>query len=155
MYQHIMVPLDGSELAECVLSHVISIATGCQIPRVTLIRVVTPIKLYGQETDMLTGDFERLVQTNRDVAKKYLDEKAEMLATKGVTAQTVVTFGIVVEALLDYAEKNNVDLVVIATHGRSGISRWVWGSVADRILRGSRMPVLMVRPPGCEPATRV
>ena len=53
--------------------------------------------------------------------------------------------------LAEYAEKNQFDLLVIATHGRSGVSRWVWGSVADRILRSACVPVLMVRAPGCVP----
>ena len=51
--------------------------------------------------------------------------------------------------LADYATKNQVDLIVIATHGRSGVSKWVWGSVADRTLRSACIPVLMVRAPGC------
>jgi len=58
-------------------------------------------------------------------------------------------FGRVVEELANFAEKNQIDLIIIATHGRSGVSRWVWGSVADRILRSSCVPVLMVRAPGC------
>jgi nucleotide-binding universal stress UspA family protein len=51
--------------------------------------------------------------------------------------------------IADYASKNDVDLIIIATHGRSGVSRWVWGSVADHILRSACVPVLMIRAPGC------
>ena len=53
--------------------------------------------------------------------------------------------------IAEYATKNEIDLIVIATHGRSGVSRWVWGSVADRILRSACVPVMMVRAPGCVP----
>jgi nucleotide-binding universal stress UspA family protein len=53
--------------------------------------------------------------------------------------------------LADYATQNGVDLIIIASHGRSGVSRWVLGSVADRIVRNSCVPVMMVRAPGCEP----
>ncbi len=59
--------------------------------------------------------------------------------------------GGVAEGIADYATKNDADLIIMATHGRSGISRWVLGSVADRVLRSSCVPVLMVRAPGCEP----
>jgi nucleotide-binding universal stress UspA family protein len=55
------------------------------------------------------------------------------------------------EMLADFAAKNQTDLILIATHGRSGPSRWVWGSVADRLLRAACVPVLMVRAPGCFP----
>jgi nucleotide-binding universal stress UspA family protein len=55
----------------------------------------------------------------------------------------------VAEDLADYAKKSGSDLIVVATHGRSGPSKWVWGSVAERILRSSCVPVLMVRAPGC------
>jgi nucleotide-binding universal stress UspA family protein len=52
------------------------------------------------------------------------------------------------ESLVDFVEANGIEMIIIATHGRSGVSRWVRGSIADRILRASRVPVLMVRAPG-------
>jgi nucleotide-binding universal stress UspA family protein len=153
MYKHIMVPLDGSQLAECVLPHVIALVTGCAIPRVTLVRVVTPLTVYGAE---LNGSLSPEVMTKVEseslaVARTYLDKKAEQLKNSGIQADANVMFGNVLEALTDYVERNAVDLIVIATHGRSGISRWVWGSVADRILRSAKVPVLMVRPQECPP----
>jgi nucleotide-binding universal stress UspA family protein len=57
----------------------------------------------------------------------------------------------VAESIAEYAEKNSADIILIASHGRSGISRWVMGSVADRILRSARVPVMMIRAPGCLP----
>ena len=69
----------------------------------------------------------------------------------GVNTQMEVLSGNPADSIADYATKNEIDLIIIATHGRSGISRWVWGSVADRILRSSCVPVLMVRAPGCVP----
>ena len=62
--------------------------------------------------------------------------------------QTVVVVGKVADTLVDCTEANNNDLILIATHGRSGVSRWVRGSIADRILRAASIPVLMVRAPG-------
>ena len=152
MYQHIMVPLDGSELAECVLPHVEAIAGGCSVDRVTLVRVVTPFHLYAYAEEKLPIKERRRLETAHiDNAKVYLDQIAERLKNKGVTAQPKVLSGSTVEELVDYANKNGVDLFVISTHGRSGISRWVWGSVTERILRASCVPILMVRAPGCVP----
>src|SRR4030042_1431536 len=129
MYKHIMVPLDGSELAECVLPHVVSVAKGCAVPKVTLIRVVTPITIYGTEFDGSIGlpELQKVEQENVASARKYLDKQAQLLKEKGIDAQAQVFFGNVLEWLTDFAEKNKVDLIIIATHGRSGISRWVWG----------------------------
>ncbi|HYB20519.1 MAG TPA: universal stress protein, partial [Thermodesulfobacteriota bacterium] len=69
----------------------------------------------------------------------------------GARVESAVLHGRAADALAEFATKNRIDLIVIATHGRSGVSRWVWGSVADRILRSSCVPVLMVRAPGCVP----
>ena len=53
------------------------------------------------------------------------------------------------ESLTEYTEKNGVDLIIMATHGRSGVSRWVWGSIADKVMRSSCVPVLLIRARGC------
>jgi nucleotide-binding universal stress UspA family protein len=83
------------------------------------------------------------------VAEEYLTELSKRVHYEGFKVETVVQVGSASEAIAAYAEKNGFDLIVIATHGRSGVSRWVWGSVADRILRSSCVPVLMIRAPGC------
>ncbi len=149
MYQHIMVALDGSELAECVLPHVEAIASGCQVSTVTLVRVVPPLKLYGgAETRLSPEERHRLEVDSLEMAAGYLEEKAEALRKKGVAVETRVLFGNVVEQLVDFARSAGVDLIITATHGRSGASRLFLGSVADRLLRASPVPVLMVRAPG-------
>ena len=150
MYQHIMVPLDGSELAECVLPHVEAIAKGCNVGKITLIRVVTPLHLHGGvESRLSPEERRRLEADSTDIARNYLDQVVKRLTDIGIAAKSEVLYGNVIDKLVDYADRNGVDLTVIATHGRSGVSRWVWGSVADRILRSACMPVLMVRVPGC------
>ena len=152
MYQHIMVPLDGSELAECVLPHVEAIAGGCSVSRVTLVRVVAPLRLYGGvESRFSPEERQRLEADTIDIARNYLDQLVERLKDNGIVAESEVLRGDAVDKLVDYAASSEVDLIIIATHGRSGVSRWVWGSVADRILRSARVPVLMVRAPGCVP----
>jgi nucleotide-binding universal stress UspA family protein len=158
MYKHIMVPLDGSELAECVLSHVEMIAKSCQLPpEITLVRVITPLKLYGGldfggvVEYISPNQIQLLEDTARKNAQDYLVTQVKRLKDDGIAAKSDVTFGMAAESLTQYAEKNGVDLIVIATHGRSGISEWFWGSVAERVLKTSKIPVLMIRPDGCGP----
>ncbi|MDP2931291.1 MAG: universal stress protein [Chloroflexota bacterium] len=153
MYKHIMVPLDGSELAECVLPHLNAVAGGCEIGKVTLVRVVEPFHLLrGYESRIEPEEQKHLDDDAKKVARDYLEQVAKRLKLDGMKVQTEVLYGKTADALIDYARKNDVDLVIISTHGRSGVSRWVWGSVADRILRHICAPVFMVRAPGCFPS---
>jgi nucleotide-binding universal stress UspA family protein len=160
VYQNILVPLDGSDLAECVLPHVQSIATGCGVGKVSFVRVVEPLYLrpyYSatgvDDTGLVFADKEvkRIEAEERKAAHDYLNNLLARIKYDGASVTAEVIEGRVAESLADYATKNGVDLIVIATHGRSGVSRWVWGSVADRILRSACVPVLMVRAPGCVP----
>ncbi len=157
MYKKIMVPLDGSPLAECVLPHVESIAKGCGPAKVILARVVEPFQFpLGDEGYAFTTEEMEKIEKDWDERKKAQAEeylkgiKKRFKGGKG-QVQTAVLDGRPAEALAAHAEKQKVDLIAMATHGESGISRWVWGSVADRILRSSCVPVLMVRAPGCVP----
>ncbi len=152
MYQTILVPLDGSKLAECVLSHVETLVRGSQAKRVIFARVVEPFHQYP------TGDYvlpesqvQKVEAESKAAAEKYLKDIVSRSRYNGVRVDSAVLYGSVADILAEFASKNQVDIIVIATHGRSGVSRWVWGSVADRILRSSCVPVLMVRAPGCVP----
>jgi nucleotide-binding universal stress UspA family protein len=152
MYQKIMVPLDGSDLAKCVLPHAEAIATGCEVKEVVFVRAVEPLHLPSASEWLPTPEErQRIESSHRSDAQDYLNQLVGRLKYDGVDIQSEVITGKAAESLADYAEKNGVDLIVIATHGRSGVSRWVWGSVADRILRSACVPVLMVRAPGCVP----
>ena len=84
-----------------------------------------------------------------DRARDYLEHIVKSLKETGVAAQSEVLHGHIVDKLIDYANMNEVDLIIISTHGRSGVSRLVWGSVTDRILRSVCVPVTMIRAPGC------
>jgi nucleotide-binding universal stress UspA family protein len=151
MYQKIMIPLDGSKLAECVLPHVEALARGCDIVDVALVRAVQPLQLTVGDFALEASQVARVDAESKAEAAKYLDEVAKRLSAGGARVTTEVLVGKDTEALADYATNNAFDLIVIATHGRSGIKRWVWGSVADRLLRAACVPVLMVRAPGCAP----
>jgi nucleotide-binding universal stress UspA family protein len=151
MYKKIMVPLDGSKLAECVFPHLETIVKGCKAAEVIIVEAVEPLSVpYGREVAHFTSlEQVKAFETHQKVeAEKYLKETVARLKKTGVNAKAAVVFGKASEALSDYANKNDVDLVIIATHGRSGVSRWVWGSVADRLVRSVSAPVLIVRAPG-------
>jgi nucleotide-binding universal stress UspA family protein len=153
MYKKVLVPLDGSELAECVLPHLETIAGGCGLQNVILLRVVEPfypmVGYVGEEVGMI--DINRINKDAKTAAENYLRQLAEKVNYKGVKIKWEVVMGGEAESIADYARKNEVDLIIIATHGRSGVSRWVMGSVADKVLRSSCVPVLMIRAPGCVP----
>ncbi len=146
MYQKILVPVDGSEIAECTLAHARVIAQGCQVPEVVLLRVVEPLFPAASE---LGEDWLRSAQEKAQAeAKDYLSKQADSLRKDGISVETVMVSGKAADEILDYASKNQVDLIIMCTHGRSGIYRWAIGSVSDRVLRHTRVPVLLVPPAG-------
>jgi nucleotide-binding universal stress UspA family protein len=153
MYKKVLVPLDGSELAECVLPHVEAIAGGCSTEVVIFFRVVEPVIMpsayYGP--DLSAEELTRLNSEHQAAAKKYIDDLVGRTKYSGVKVEGKTALGRPAELIADFAKDNGVDLITIATHGRSGVSRWVWGSVAERVLRSACVPVLMIRPPGCIP----
>ena len=152
MYKKILVPLDGSKLAECVFPHVRALVEGCRVGKIVFMRVVEPIKAIVVADAMMSAkDVERITASMVSEAEIYLKSLGQGSKYGGAEVESQVKMGNVAETLVDYATENGVDLIVVATHGRSGVSRWVWGSVADRILRASCVPVLMVRAPGCVP----
>ena len=153
MYQKILVPLDGSEMAECVLPHVEAIAQGCNAGSVLFVRTAEPVtSLTGGEEFAFGADTWRQIEAeNRAKASKYLEQLVGRVKYDGVKVNSDVLAGRPADSIVDYAEKHGVDLIIIATHGRSGVSRWVLGSVADRVLRTACVPVMMVRSPGCIP----
>lgn len=157
MYKHILVPLDGSELAECVLPHVIMLARAGTKTKITIIRVVTPLKIYGgfgyggMETTLNAELIQSIEDSNLKEAREYLSQQVKRLKARKITANAEVSFGGVAEVITDFAEKRKVDLITIATHGRSGVSRFFLGSVAERVMRTSKVPILMIRPPDPKP----
>jgi nucleotide-binding universal stress UspA family protein len=152
MYTRILVPLDGSKLAECVLPHVESIAKGCGVKEVVFLRVVQHLSQFCDFDGCVAEDTMKSIDAdNKAAAEKYLGEVIERTPYDGVSVKPEIIPGTPGEGIADYATKNSIDLIVIATHGRSGVSRWTWGSVADRVLRSACVPVLMVRAPGCVP----
>jgi nucleotide-binding universal stress UspA family protein len=171
MYKKILVPLDGSKLAECALPHAEKLAKDCRTEEVILVSVTERVQGYravegSTEPVVLSGGgwmgssqppLQRLVPEafgkKEKQAQRYLDRIAKKMAAKGIKVSTDVLLWKPAEAIVGYAKQYGCDLIVMATHGRSGPSRWAYGSVADKVLRSSGIPVLLIRAPGCEAST--
>jgi len=151
MYKRILVPLDGSELAECALGHVRAIAESGGVDEVVLLSVYDPpfqaggVKSYIAAEHVIEAE-ERLEAD----ARGALNRAADKLRKEGITVRAELIIGTDAAAeILKFAEANKTDLIIISTHGRSGVSGWVFGSVADRVVHRSNVPVLMVVPHSC------
>lgn len=147
-YKHVIVALDGSPLAECVLPHLKNFGT--EIGEVELVRVASPIELHFKAALPFDAkDEEKMNQAEVKEAGEYLQRVKSKLESWGLKVTTTVLIGQVADTLSEYLHKKQPDLLLLATHGRSGPSRWIWGSVADKVLRSSDIPVFLIRPPGC------
>ena len=154
MYKKIMVPLDGSELAGCVLHHAEALTKAFDVGEVFLVRVVEPFSPPYYGGDAVDAELvAKNEELRRVAAEKYIQETANNFNGNGAAVHPEVLFGRVAESLADYAQKHEVDLLIIASHGRSGISRWVMGSVAEKLLRTVNSPILIIRAPGSQCAT--
>ena len=140
MYKKILVPLDGSELAEKALKHAHILARSLHA-EIVLLRVVVFIT---QDFDVIPMEGAVSDEAIAD-AKRYLERASAGLRRLGLKVTTRVKSGRVADTIIDYSEKHAVDLIVMSTHGRTGPARWLIGSVADRVVRGGHVPVLLVR----------
>jgi nucleotide-binding universal stress UspA family protein len=152
MFRKMLVPLDGSTYSECVLDHAKVLATGCNVGEVVLLYVVEP--MYPGVYDIPQSAVEEAQRSSLNFGKEYLARISGKLKEEGIAATTDVAQGRAADAILDYAESHGVDLIIMSTHGRSGVTRWLVGSVADRVIRSSPIPVLLITPPGCRVQTK-
>jgi nucleotide-binding universal stress UspA family protein len=127
-YQKILVPLDGSELAEKALPYTKTIAKSKN----------SEVILFAVSITTSGGRRDRLLKT-------YMDVNAKSLKTNGIKVSISVAYGDVAEEIIEYADKNKVDLIIISTHGYSGIKRWMLGSVTQKVLYGTCTPILLVK----------
>lgn len=151
-YKHVIVPLDGSDLAECVLPHLEAVASNCQITTLELVRAVEPIEMHYRAAVPIDAAQEKQInQSAIKEAEDYLQNVKSRLDSSRMNVTTKVLSGRVADVLADYLKRSDADLLIMATHGRSGPSRWIWGSIADRLLHISDIPVFLVRPTDCTP----
>jgi nucleotide-binding universal stress UspA family protein len=148
LYNKVLAPLDGSEMSECTLEHIKIISNGCGTDLVTLILVVESGPTGGVWES--TGfSFSQAQEEAIRSANQYLSKIGERLAQENIKSENVVMKGNPADTILDYANQHDFDLIIMSTHGRSGPSRWAFGSVTEKVLRMSTIPVLSISPPGC------
>lgn len=90
---------------------------------------------------------QEAVDTQRAAAERYLNDLAEWLIESGISARAVTSIGLPADAIADYATRHGIGLLVVASHGRSGVARWAYGSVAGKLLHAAPAPLLMLRSP--------
>ena len=160
MYRKIAVPLDGSKTAECVIPHLEVVAKGCGTEEVILLSVTERITGYVEGIQLAKtgplpppGPVAKIplsVGKKQKQAERYLARIAKRLRIKGVNVKAKVLLGNPAEEIVAYAQENDCDLIAMASQGRSGASKWAhsigaYGGIADKVLRASQVPVLMVK----------
>lgn len=160
-YQRILVPLDGSERAAAALPHAETLAklAGAEL---ILIQVIPSAAMLVSETAVASpgmglptvdpflsaNQYESVEAALEQDARATLDAAAAPLEKQGIAVQKIILQGAPADAILSYAKDNQVDLIVMSTHGRTGLARIVFGSVAESVIRHSASPVLLVRVTG-------
>lgn len=143
MYSQILVPLDGSELSERVLPCVRLLAKGLGCP-VELLRSMEPLK--DQLADSAHGVYpHRVAESAKSHLEDYLNQHSRTLRAEEIVVSSTVHEGNPASVIIREAEKHENGLIAMATHGRSGIPRWLMGSVANKVLLGTSAPLLLVR----------
>lgn len=142
MYKKILVPLDGSPLSEKALDHAIKLSKIFDSEMI-LFQVVHFMPIYGSPELVAPLIVD---EKQKEFSEKYLARLVKEIEGKGVKARALVKTGqqVAVE-IIDFAKENGVDLVVMCTRGRSGISRWVLGSTAHKVLIRAETPILLLR----------
>jgi nucleotide-binding universal stress UspA family protein len=145
MYKKILLPLDGSELAKKALVEAEKLANFL-CAELILFQVVTFMPIYGSP-ELVTPLI--IDEKQKEAAEKYLSNLAEELKKKGLRVTVMVRTGqqVAVE-IIDFARESGVDLIVMCTHGRSGITRWMLGSVTLKLLTRGETPILLIRSKG-------
>ncbi|MFN8433875.1 MAG: universal stress protein [Anaerolineales bacterium] len=142
MYKKILVPLDGSAVAEGVLPHAKSLAYSEGAELILLTVAANPAMDYLFSDP---GIAETAVQEQVEKSKSYISTIEKELSTAGFKVSTLMRVGSVAEVILSVAEELQVDVIAMSTHGRTGAARWLLGSVAERVVHNSNVPVLLIR----------
>ena len=145
MYSKILVPLDGSTFSESSLEHAKIIAAGCKAKEVILLKVVEPLRGYATlARDIQAQNDKKAIEA----AKEYLSRISGELQKEGINTKIEIISGDPASEILDFSISNNIDLIIMATRGESGVMRWLLGSVSERVVLHATVPVITVSPGG-------
>ena len=149
MYKKVLVPMDGSDLAECTLSHLKSLIKDGSVGEITLLNVVE-IDIPWAELENRQFDLNALREPLFAASRKYLADVESRLGSQGIKVKKEsIEANRPADTITDYAKKNGMDLIVVATHGYTGLKKLMLGSVASGVLSQSSVPVLLIRPDAC------
>jgi nucleotide-binding universal stress UspA family protein len=140
MLDHILAPLDGSRLAECVLPHAVALARAFDA-RVTLLRIVAQASAPDEEqsVDPLRWHMRKTE------AESYLDSVGARLQEAGLQAEQVLLEGQAADGIIEFAREHDVGLILLSSHGRSGLSKWNVSSVVQKVIMRAYLPAMIVR----------
>ena len=146
--RRILALLDGSEVSEAILPHVEAVAKqrNAEQVEVILLTVSEPALLPSYYPATVPLNWEDHVERIRRADDEYLSKIEKRLKDTGLNVRREVIAGKAADVVVDYVNNNSINLIVMSTHGRSGIGRWVFGSVAEKVLLGVTSPILLVRP---------
>jgi nucleotide-binding universal stress UspA family protein len=146
LIHRVLVPLDGSHLGESALQQIESLGKSLDI-EVVLLNVVEPILLLDASglASVALPTIKRKVK-QEGVAIDYLGRIENGLRESGLTVSSELRYGSAADEIITFSIENDIDLIAMSTHGRSGIGKWVFGSVTDKVLHAGETPLLVVRP---------
>lgn len=142
-YRKIMVTLDGSDFAAQALPLAQTLAKNFAADLI-LFRAVPAMDVMSAPLEVIQFMDERQQRMVNEVTE-IMESLAQSLEHQGVQTEAVIEVGDAAEAIIDYAKNHEVDLIVMSTHGRTGLARWVYGSVAHKVLQGAPCSVFLVR----------
>lgn len=149
--RRILMPTDGSDLAFQALPLASELATCCHAELVLLRALQSPAELYASAR---SPHFYESLDTLHDLILTEMRETADDLARRDIVAVPAVVAGMPAESIVDEAEMRGADLIVMATHGYSGMRRWALGSIADKVLHATKKPLVLVRAKATEPTSK-
>jgi nucleotide-binding universal stress UspA family protein len=144
MFQNILVPLDGSKMAESILDHVEDMARFTRA-KVTLLQVEDTPLMLGRDEVIDTNAYKKNLNKRRERVKSYMLDLVGNLKEHGIEAHYKIAYGSVIKSIMETAEEEKADLIAMATHGFSGLSRSVFGSVAAGLVQKIHCPMLITR----------
>jgi len=143
MYKKILVPLDGSPLAEAVLPHAEALAKS-EHAEIVILRVPNvPTTEYLARDPMIA---EVIYKDMEKESEDYVHNKVIELEKDNIRVTGITKDGPVADTILEVAEETHADMIAMSTHGRTGVSRWLMGSVADKIVHHAHIPVMLIHP---------
>jgi nucleotide-binding universal stress UspA family protein len=141
-YKKILVPLDGSVTSETILSEIEKLASAFG-SSIVLLHVVPTLILSGAMES--ARQYETVAEALTKEGEAYLRTMEKRLKDKGLTVESQLLQGNEAHVILEQCDRKDIDLIAMSTHGRSGVSRWLLGSVAEKIIRHATKPILLIR----------